>query len=222
MQVTFLYVCTLMNFARLILISLFLAATLGSFAQSKSKITDIVSGDYDEVKVSVDSSSRSFTIVDNSQDGNYSCTLFIKGQLVKNKDGKYPLKAYPYGFNNQSFDGTLYFRQGKNGHNGTIIVQLSESGSCQNMINYKDGVFLPLDKLYPYHRFSMVQSDKATTYADSAGTRAKGHLVQGDLVSVISDHKDYCYVEYLKPAYMEQVKKKPAFKAWIKKSDLIL
>ena len=60
----------------------------------------------------------------------------------------------------------------------------------------------------------MIRSKKAIVYesGSSIGVK-KGYFLQGDFVSIISENKDFCFVQYVK---------KPSFKAWIKKTDLVL
>jgi hypothetical protein len=193
---------------------IFLIGLSKAGAQSNVFNSGFPSGDYDEVKVSCDIVLKTFTIIDNSEQGAFSCSLFLSGSLIKNKDGKYPVKAYPYGFNNKAFDGTVMFREGKNGHKGSLIIQVSEAGSCQNMTDYKAGVYFPLDKIVAYKRFGMVKVPKAVAYIDSLLiSNKKGYLVERDFISVLKETKDFCYITYLK---------KPSFKAWVKRSDLIL
>ncbi len=176
-------------------------------AQSKLKASKFVSGDYSIFKVACDSISKSFTMVTDITEGNISCTLFISGKMIKDSQGKYPLKAYLWD-KNASQDGKLTFK------NGIMEIQLKESGSCQNIYDFEHGAGFTLDRIYPYRKFSMIVSKKAIAYSNySTIAHKKGYLLKGDFVSIISENKDFRYIEY---------KNKPSFKAWVKKSDLIL
>lgn len=196
-------------------IFLIMLVMCGIKAVAQSNIHDkgFPSGDYDELKVSCDTILKTFTMVDDSNQGAYSCSLFLSGSLVKNKDGKYPVKAYPYGFNNKAFDGTIFFREGKNGHKGILVIQISETGACENMANYKSGLYLPLDKAIAYPKFDMIKVAKAMAYGDSLLKIKKGYFVERDFVSILKETADGYYVTYLK---------NPSFMAWVKKIDLIL
>ncbi|SDS07030.1 hypothetical protein SAMN05216490_0482 [Mucilaginibacter mallensis] len=175
---------------------------------------NITSGQYEEVKLSYDSISKTLTGIIESQEGMFSCSVFFTGKMVKDTLDKYILKAYPYGLtDNAGYPGTLIFKHGRNGHNGEIEIQLSESGACQNFMDLARGIPFSLEKKVTYKKFSMIRSKKAIAYTDSLITNKKGYFVQGDFVSVITENKNCCYVQYLE---------KPSFKAWIKKSDLIL
>lgn len=203
-----------MNYTIRIVAAIFIFFTLTANAQQKAKSNAMVSGDYDLMKLSVDTTTKAFTGVIDAAEGNFSCTLFICGQGIADNNGKYPIKAFPYGLDGVSSEGTLAFHQGKNGHRGSIEIHLEESGSCQMMVDFKSGIFLTLDKLVSYHKFSIVKAKKAVTFSEGTPTaQKKGYFLQGDLVSILSEKNDYCYVQYLK---------KSASKAWVKKSDLVL
>jgi hypothetical protein len=192
--------------------AIFILFTLTANAQQKVKSNTMVSGDYDLMKLSADTATKAFTgVIDGATEGNFSCTLFICGQAIADNNGKFPIKAYPYGLNGASSEGTLVFHQGKNGHRGSIEVYLDESGSCQMMVDFRSGLFLTL---VPYHKFSIVKAKKAVTFSEGTPTASKkGYFLQGDLVSILSEKNDYCYVQYLKKA---------TSKAWVKKTDLVL
>ena len=193
---------------------LFANLPLIGIAQINNTTSYFCSGEYNEVKVSCDSISKDFTIIVDFQERNFGCTLFLLGKLFKNKEGKFPLKPYPYGFGKTAFEGTLSLHTSKKGEFDGIVVQLKESGSCQNLINFKGGDFFPLTKKFAYKKFSMVKTKKATAYNDGLLlSRTKGYLLEGDFVSIIAENKSFCYIEYVE---------KPKFKAWVKKSDLQL
>lgn len=188
--------------------------TLETSAQTKAVLNTFSSGNYEEVKISIDSVSNSFTGILQSEMGLFSCTVFFTGKMIKNDAGKYMVTAYPFGLSDGAgYPGTLEFREGKKGHNGSIKLQLSESGSCQNMIDFKQGVFFDFEKMVPYLHFSMIKSKKATSYTNSSeASPKKGYLVQGDFVNIIAEKDGFCNISYAK---------KPTYKAWIRKSDLI-
>ena len=136
----------------------FAFGSMSSMAQSKILASSLVSGQYEEVKLSTDSNSKSFTGIIEDKEGNISCSLFFTGKMFKDKDGFYSIKAYPFGLmDTTSYPGTMLFREGKNNHSSEVQIKLEESGSCQNIIDLKKGVYFSLEKIVP---LSKVQHDK--------------------------------------------------------------
>jgi len=182
-------------------------------SQSKSVPNHLVSGTYEQIRLSCDSTNQSFTGLIEDKEGMTSCRLFFKGKMVRNKEGQYVITAYPYYNKANPSYGTLLFITDHKNHGADIKLRLNESGSCQNIIQLKDGWSFSFENQFSYQKFSMICSKKAPVYVDPNGVNKKGYFVEGDIISILSENEHFCYVEYWE---------KQSYKAWIKKSDIIL
>ncbi|HTE00468.1 MAG TPA: hypothetical protein VK668_14340 [Mucilaginibacter sp.] len=196
----------------------FMIFAINAGAQSNFKGDQLISGRYGEVELSYDSASKRFTGIDHARENEHGSILF-SGKMIKSKSGFIPVKVYESGNEGNDLVGRIVLKTDKNGQNYAISIVIDKDSGRKYTGYIQNGDFLPLDKIYPYHKFSMIKSAKINVYSDTLGTVTKGaSLFKGDLVSILAENKHYSFVQFIR----EKDDKRPALNGWVRKSDLIL